>query len=217
MRLVRPVGYVYAEAAEEHGWRLAGDVVEREFRRVWGGMGEPSYGGEGDELVDERWWREVVRRTLEGAGGGVVPAGFPLEECFRRVWDCYAEPGAWELFEDVGAALERLGSVVRLGVISNFDARLWPVLRGHGLLGRFELVVHSSAVGVVKPRAGIFLAACRAAGVEPGEALHVGDDPVRDWAGARAVGMRVWELRRPGAGLLEFAADVEAGRTRMLR
>jgi hypothetical protein len=27
----------------------------------------------------------------------------------------------------------------------------------------------------------------------------------------------VWELRRPGAGLLELAADVEAGRTRVSR
>jgi putative hydrolase of the HAD superfamily len=69
----------------------------------------------------------------------------------------------------------------------------------------------------VKPREGIFHAACRGAGVEPWEALHVGDDPVRDWAGARAAGMGVWELRRPGAGLLELAADVEAGRTRVSR
>ena len=217
LRMVRPVGYVYAEVAGEYGWRLWGDVVEREFRRVWGGMGEPEYVGEGGEEVDEGWWREVVRRTLAGAGGGEVPEGFPLEECFRRLWDYYGETGAWELFGDVEAALDRLGAVVRLGVISNFDARLWPLLRGHGLLERFEVVVHSSAVGVVKPREGIFHAACRGAGVEPWEALHVGDDPVRDWAGARAAGMGVWELRRPGAGLLEMAADVESGRTRVSR
>ena len=215
LRLVRPVGYVYAEAAGEYGWRLEGEVVEREFRRVWGGMGEPVYGGKGDEAVDEGWWREVVRRTLAGSGGGGVHEGFPLEECFRRIWDYYGEAAAWELFGDVEAALDRLGALARLGVISNFDARLEPVLRGHGLLGRFEVVVHSSAVGVVKPREGIFRAACGGAGVEPWEALHVGDDPVRDWAGARAAGMRVWELRRPGAGLLELAADMESGRTRV--
>jgi putative hydrolase of the HAD superfamily len=146
-----------------------------------------------------------------------MPAGFPFEDCFRRLWDHYGEPGAWELYADVEPALERLGRVVRLGVISNFDARLWPVLRGHGLLDCFEVVVPSSAVGVVKPRPGIFEAACRQAGVEASDCLHVGDDPERDWAGARAAGMSVWELRRPGHGLLELAAHVESGWPRVPR
>ena len=55
----------------------------------------------------------------------------------------------------------------------------------------------SEDVGIRKPRAEIFHATLRKLGVEPGEALHVGDRLEADVAGAAGVGMEaVWITRR---------------------
>ncbi|MGH2459467.1 MAG: HAD-IA family hydrolase [Chloroflexota bacterium] len=53
----------------------------------------------------------------------------------------------------------------------------------------FDLILTSARVGYRKPRPEIFRFALELAGVEPGRALYVGDDPVCDRDGARAVGM----------------------------
>ncbi|OAI42977.1 hypothetical protein AYO41_03070 [Verrucomicrobia bacterium SCGC AG-212-E04] len=84
-----------------------------------------------------------------------------------------------------------------LGVISNFDRRLFANLEDVGLTSCFDHITISSEVGADKPHARIFERALAAFEVAPHEALHVGDDPVRDWAGAEAAGLGVFRLERP--------------------
>ena len=85
---------------------------------------------------------------------------------------------------------------LKLGVISNFDRRLYAVFEHLGLTPYFERIIVSSEVGADKPDPAIFRYALDALRVEPGNALHVGDDPERD-GGAKAVGMTVFKLDRP--------------------
>lgn len=65
---------------------------------------------------------------------------------------------------------------IKLAVVSNFDTRLKPILKGLGVLDLFHGVVVSAEVGAEKPNPVIFEIACRILGVEPGEALVIGDD-----------------------------------------
>ena len=51
-------------------------------------------------------------------------------------------------------------------------------------------LVISSEVGWRKPARAFFAAVVGAAGVAPGEVLHVGDDPVNDVEGARRAGLK---------------------------
>jgi putative hydrolase of the HAD superfamily len=51
-------------------------------------------------------------------------------------------------------------------------------------------VSYSDEVGVRKPDAEIFHATLSRAGVPPDEAVHIGDNPDADVAGALAIGMR---------------------------
>jgi putative hydrolase of the HAD superfamily len=51
---------------------------------------------------------------------------------------------------------------------------------------------------VGKPDPGIFLAAAALLGVEPGQVLHVGDDPALDMVGARDAGLRTAWINRQG-------------------
>ena len=82
--------------------------------------------------------------------------------------------------------------------VSNWDCALPGVLESCGLGGRLDVVIASATAGARKPDPAIFAAAIELAGCEPAEALHVGDTPEEDVAGARAAGIDVVLLDREG-------------------
>jgi putative hydrolase of the HAD superfamily len=88
------------------------------------------------------------------------------------------------------------GRGIRLGIVSNTGRTPGVVLRrilaGHGLLRYFDAagIAYSDEVGFRKPDPRIFLRSLQALGVEPGRALHVGDNPEADVRGAKSLGMR---------------------------
>ena len=66
------------------------------------------------------------------------------------------------------------------------------------------------APGARKPDPAIFDAALELAGVRaPSEALHVGDTPEEDVAGAEAAGIRCLLLDRDGGGEIASLAEIE--------
>ena len=81
-----------------------------------------------------------------------------------------------------------------LAIISNTGRTPGTVLRrllvGAGVLDAFRVLSFSDEVGLRKPDAGIFRRTLAEAGCAPEAALHVGDDPVSDVAGARGAGLR---------------------------
>ena len=89
---------------------------------------------------------------------------------------------------------------MRLLAVSNWDCSLSAVLEGCGLGELLDGVVTSAEVGASKPDPAIFRAALERAGSEPDQALHVGDTPEEDLAGARAAGIRALLIDRSGDG-----------------
>jgi HAD superfamily hydrolase (TIGR01549 family) len=105
----------------------------------------------------------------------------------------------FSVYPDVIPALDDLGSGgVKLIAVSNWDYALPRVLERCGLGERLDGTVTSAAAGARKPDPAIFAAALELAGCEPDEALHVGDTPEEDVAGARAAGIRALLLARQG-------------------
>jgi HAD superfamily hydrolase (TIGR01509 family) len=108
--------------------------------------------------------------------------------------------------------VEVLGVVrrrARLGLCSNFShsETALGVLEESGLRPHLDAVVVSDAFGLRKPRPEIFEEVLSRLGVEPEEAVHVGDSLRVDVVGAAALGIRtVWLTRRirdPEAALSE--------------
>lgn len=65
---------------------------------------------------------------------------------------------------------------------------------------RFEAVVCAVELGISKPEAGAFHAACDTLGLAPQDVVYVGDHPDIDAGGAVAAGLKgVW-LDRDGRG-----------------
>jgi len=120
---------------------------------------------------------------------------------------------AWALFPDVLPVLDLLAGRLRHAVLSNSSIRHQDrKLRALGVRDRFEAVVCAVELGVSKPDAGAFHAACDALGLEPQEVAYVGDEPDIDAGGAVAAGLvGIWLDRRGRGGRPELVRISELG------
>ena len=129
--------------------------------------------------------------------------GFPdlPDRFYRRLGELFGEAAAWYVFPDVAGALDELASSgIRAAVISNWMWGLPELLHDLDLARHFDHIVVSSRVGYDKPHPAIFGHALELAGAEPGEAIHVGDNPGTDVGGARRAGIAPVLIRRKGDG-----------------
>ncbi len=209
--LPRGVGYHYALVGQRLGLQLEAAALDQAFAQVWKEMPARATTGEPREDDDKGWWRELVERVLDL----VAPATKDLDRdnFFEVAYDHFAEAGVWKLFPETHEILQALHGRCQLAVVSNFDGRLRVVLELLGISKFFSAVIISSEVGADKPAPLIFERALALCGARPEETLHVGDDPEKDWAGAAAAGLRVFELRRPERSLQDLlprvASDLE--------
>ena len=141
----------------------------------------------GQETNLERVRLHAFRETLEAIGA-------PEAELAAQMNDLYLEHRFKDvkLYVDVLPALDALRGEYRLGLVSNGNG--YP--DGCGLAERLDFVVFSQDHGVEKPDRRIFEIAERAAGVPPGDIIHVGDSPSDDVRGAQAAGWRAALLSR---------------------
>ena len=110
-------------------------------------------------------------------------------------------------------ALERLrADGITLALISNTmrtpGATLRQVMDREGLLKFFAHATFSDEVGVRKPAPEIFRMTLERIGAASGSAVHVGDDPVHDVAGAREAGLRVVQVVGGGRKMAAVRADL---------
>jgi 2-haloalkanoic acid dehalogenase type II len=116
--------------------------------------------------------------------------------------DAHAEAGP---YPDAVEALESLRGSHRLAVLSDADRDfLSASVERSGLA--FEAVVASEDVEAYKPHVSMFREGCARLGVEPAQAVYVGDSPWADIAGARNAGLRAVWMNRHGA---EWPEDIE--------
>jgi putative hydrolase of the HAD superfamily len=133
----------------------------------------------------------VLRDALGEAGGALAPGA--VEEALLAALRFVPYP-------DVPAALDRLRAAgLRLVVVSNWDVSLHDRLAETGIAARVDGAIASAELGVAKPDPAIFRHALTMAGVAASQAVHVGDSPVADVAGARAAGIEPVLIARPPA------------------
>ncbi|WP_335938685.1 HAD family hydrolase [Streptomyces sp. PTD5-9] len=179
-----PDGYGSVEQALA-AWRTLTAVHWARFA-----AGETDFPGQRRDRV-----REFLSRALDDA---------EADEWFGRHVTHYE--AAWALFPDVLPVLDRLAGGFRHAVLSNSSLQHQDrKLRALGVRDRFEAVVCAVELGVSKPEAGAFHAACEALALEPGEVAYVGDEPDIDAGGAIAAGLAgIWLDRRERGGRPEL-------------
>ena len=192
--LTHSVGHHYALVGRDVGLQLDADKLDRAFARAWNAMPArpPIDGPRPDD--DKGWWRELVDLVLDD----VAPSLNELDRdnFFEIAYEHFAEAGVWELYPEVPEVLEKLQPRFQLAVISNFDGRLRFILEHLGISKFFSHVFISSELGADKPDPEIYRRALNFIHLKPNEVLHVGDDPERDWKGATATGLSIFQLDR---------------------
>ncbi|MCS7090602.1 MAG: HAD-IA family hydrolase [Verrucomicrobiota bacterium] len=184
---VRPsVGHVYAEmAAAWTGRRFEPARLTRQFVHAW--RRRPDFDH------SRAAWMEIVDETF----AGLVSAP-PSRTFFGDLYRRFGQPDVWRVDPALPELLGWMRSRgLRVGLISNWDLRLRPLLRALGLHDAFDVIVISAEVGFAKPSPAIYLRAADQWNLNPHEILHVGDELLHDFRGARQAGFRaVWV--RPG-------------------
>jgi putative hydrolase of the HAD superfamily len=173
--------------------QIAAEIYDRKLRSRWPEFVELNL--QRDEGVLAEFWHRLTVDWMQEASMPCERAG-DVVKCADEV--LFGEGSlVFQLYADTLPCLERLRVAgYRMAVLSNWDNSLHRTLRTHGLTGFFEHVVASLEEGVEKPDPRIFQILLERAGVEPEEALHVGDNTLDDWQGARSVGMRALVLDR---------------------
>ena len=157
--------------------------------------------------VAERLWIDARARSRlpeeMAKGRDLGPAQHRV--CWTALWSelearCPGIAGAlyrfetsaagWEPYLDARGVLDELTRRgVRMAVISDTGWDLRPVFEHHDLARYFSTFVMSYQHGATKPSPILFEAACHGCGVEPSEALMVGDN-YRNDGGAIDAGIR---------------------------
>src|SRR5258708_2395066 len=195
--LFRPypsVGDIYARVAWGHGVDVEPADIESRFHDAWHARnGLVSLTSLTNEKIEREWWRELVKEVFLNIG---TFKDFPA--FFDELYDRFAQAECWRLFDDTRPLLDHLKNAgYRMGIISNWDHRLFSIVKELGLSPYFAQVFASSAVGISKPGKRIFQKPCETFGIQPKEALHIGDSVEEDYYGAQRAGLQAILLDRP--------------------
>jgi putative hydrolase of the HAD superfamily len=189
---------VAPQAAVDGAWAHWESLGQRYYRRF---------------LAGELSFAEQRRhRTRAFCAGLRIPLG-PSEEAADQWLGAFldrCEELLWA-FPDVRPALRTLRAAgYRFGALSNnAHANQHRRLRLVGLREELDALVCCDDVGgLAKPDPRTFHAACRAMGVEPEEAVYIGDDLDVDAQGATAAGLRGYWLNRGGLAARAFPRTV---------
>lgn len=145
--------------------------------------------------VDEPFYlmRDMFAEVIGEAvvlAGGEPPADADVERAIDDMWDVWvpgskAAPGAVETLASLRAA------GIPTAIVSFADQREFDLMvDAAGLRGLTDFELCSEAARSCKPHAPIFLQALAVLGVEPEDAMYVGDTPRHDIVGGNRLGMR---------------------------
>lgn len=208
IHLPKSVGYHYALVGQQVGLALDAAALDRAFVTCWTRAPARLAIESPREDDDKGWWRKLVDQILDQ----VAPQTSELDRdaFFEAAYSHFAEAGVWELYPEAIEVLNTLRPRFGLAVVSNFDGRLRVILEQLGISPFFSHVFLSSELGADKPNPLIYQRALKLSGLAADETLHAGDDPVRDWQGAAAAGLRVFRLERPRNSLRDLSAALKS-------
>jgi putative hydrolase of the HAD superfamily len=204
IRAAQPIGEQYAGWARRHGAVEAdpermGAAFRAAMRRA-PAMAFPGLAGL-DEIAraERRWWAELVRSVLAECGLAERLKGERFDAFFADLYDHFTTANAWVAYEDVRPALERLkGEGLVVGLITNYDTRVYPVLDALALSTLLDSVTIPALAGSAKPHRGIFDHALATHGLRASQATYVGDEIDDDYRGAEGAGMAAVLVDREG-------------------
>jgi REG-2-like HAD superfamily hydrolase len=218
-----PVPIVYHRCAVDCNVPIIPSIerLEVHFKRAYKLMSErqPVYGYH-DNISEREWWSRVVAMTFDEATheqGLSEVNKFDMDRLFRHIYQYYARADAFEVFNDVLPFLARCQSKnICMGVTTNSPRRsietTLPVLH---LEKYFHWSLSCKDVRFMKPSAIVWDEVLRTSrhfvpNIQPHEILHIGDNVIEDYSGAKSEGFQAVLLRRGNRSIEEMIDEWKA-------
>lgn len=192
------VGEVYQKLAKDFGVTVDSQELNTAFFQSFADSNPMAFPGrELAEIpqLEFEWWQAVSAKAFQIAGVYQQFSDFP--KFFAELYAHFATAEPWFVYPDVFAALNRWQKQgIELAVVSNFDSRLYAVLKSLDLAEYFISVTISTEVGAAKPDSQIFTMALQKHNCFAENVVHIGDSFKADYCGAKAAGLNAIWLNR---------------------
>ncbi len=156
---------------------------------------------EGMEISVEEFFRLRVEHMIDGGNLWTFVSRYVPEAEFKT-WQSAVRAQMYREWSRLSPAISSMDKVpaalapyYRLGIIANQPGEVEAVLAERNLLQHFEVLAISDKLNLHKPDPAFYQWAVDAAGIQPHEALMVGDRIDNDVRPAKHIGMRTAWLR----------------------
>jgi len=192
------VGQIYGDLARQAGVEVEAALLNQAFFQTFGAAPKAVFPGVPAAEIPRYefdWWQAIAAESFERVGVLHQFSDFP--GFFAKLYAHFATAEPWFVYPDVLNALKYWqGLGIGLGILSNFDRRLYSVLAVLDLAQFFTSVTISTEIGFAKPEPQIFAAGLEKHRCSSDRAWHIGDSFVEDYQGALAAGLSAHWLQR---------------------
>ncbi len=193
------VGEVYSQIAQEFDVEVTAEILQTKFLQSFKAAPPPIFPDADLHDIPQQefeWWRKITFNTFKSAG--VLPQFSDFSAFFSELYIHFGTAQPWFIYPDVVPSLtDWRQQGIELGILSNFDSRIFSVLESLELSSYFNSVTISTQAGAAKPDPQIFAVALEKHNCLPSDAWHIGDSVVEDYQGAKAAGLRGIWINRP--------------------
>ncbi|MBD2101289.1 HAD-IA family hydrolase [Leptolyngbya sp. FACHB-261] len=194
------VGEVYGELCQRvAGVKVNAAALDQAFYQSFRespAAAFPDLDSEHLKQAEYQWWYRVAQQAFERSG--YLPQFTDFEAFFPVLYQHFETAEPWQVYDDTRAALAHWrDSGITLAIVSNFDTRLFSVLKALDLAQFINSITISTQVGAAKPDPLIFKVALDKHGLPASDVWHVGDSYSQDYLGAAAAGLQAFWLNRP--------------------
>jgi len=192
------VGEAYSTIARQFGVHADAATLNQAFFQSFKMATPMAFPGATSEEVSRleyEWWESIARQTFQQVG--VLEQFSNFSNFFAALYEYFATADPWFIYPDVQQALIHwCDRGIELGVLSNFDTRIHPVLQALDLAKFLTSVTISSEVGAAKPDVKVFQVALHKHNCSAQQAWHIGDSFREDYQGAKNAGLHAIWLKR---------------------
>ncbi|MGL5081207.1 MAG: HAD-IA family hydrolase [Microcoleaceae cyanobacterium] len=192
------VGEVYRQLALQFGVDAPAELLNQAFFKSFPAVSPMAFPGAEPEQIPQlefAWWQTIAEKTFQAIG--VFSEFTDFSRFFQELYGHFATAEPWFVYPDVKPTLKLWRDRgFELGILSNFDSRLYDVLKVLELAEFFTSVTISTEVGAAKPDHKIFVIALQKHRCSPDRALHIGDSLKADYQGATIIGIPAILLNR---------------------
>ena len=179
------VGALYHGLAICYGSKATAEAINSSYLNYLRTYGTPK---------DRHSWESMVRIVFDEVG-----EVSDFDTFFEELYKLFQTHHGWSCFPETHQVLKSLRKAGYLiGIVSNFDDRLYDLLVNLQLIHLVDSVTIPSSCGYAKPNQGIFDAATTSLGIVSDEAIFIGDNPVEDFQAATRAGLKAMLILRGG-------------------